>query len=84
MSTDTHLLTPGELRARLKISARTYARLIASRRIPYRLIGSMKRFVWSEVLAAIPQGPEAATRPTSQGTLDLTALLKRQAAAWRR
>lgn len=80
---DDELLTPAELKARLKISTRTYSRLLASRRIPFRLIGTMKRFCWTEVLAALPKGPEAATRPATRGPIDLTAMLKKQAANWK-
>lgn len=84
--TAEYLLTPAELKARLKISTRTYSRLLASRALPFRLVGSLKRFCWSEVLAALPSGSaNAATRPRdSRGSVDMTTYLKQRAARWGR
>lgn len=78
------LLTPDELRAALKIAPRTYHKLLASGRLPYRLVGSMKRFEWSEVIKALPMGPETVTRPSSTGALDMAAFLKSAARRWHR
>lgn len=77
MLKDPELLTPAELKARLKISTRTYSRLVAAG-LPCRLVGTMKRFVWSEVLAFLPRG-ERAPVGQDQPTVDLVGYLKQRA-----
>lgn len=78
------LLTPAEVKARLKISTSTYTRLVSSGRMPFKRIGSMKRFVWADVLAALPKGPEQRATVVPRGALDLTAMLKKRAAEYGR
>ena len=55
---DLEFLTPAELKAKLKISTGTYTRLMGQGRLPFRRVASRKRFVWNDVIAALPIGPE--------------------------
>ena len=81
--TDLELLTVAELRAKLKISSTTYYRLLGAGHLPHRLLGTSRRFVWTEVVAALPKGPmpvravEPYRRP-----LDMVAILKERARNW--
>lgn len=79
------LLTPIELCAALKISRRTYSRLMADGRIPFKTIGTLKRFVYADVLAALPSGPKAPpARAVPSGGVNMVAYLKHKAAHWGR
>ncbi len=75
------LLTPSELQTALKISPRTYHRLIAAGSLPCRLIGSHRRFVLEEVVAALPR-PTVPTPPVRTPHYDITAMLKQRAKQW--
>lgn len=77
------LLTPAELKARLKISTSTYTRLVSLGRIPFHLVGTMKRFVWAEVVAAFPKSTDTRKRRGTGPALDLVGHLKHRAAHWR-
>ena len=47
-------LTPTELQRRLKISRRSYQRLLAQG-VPHQWVLSARRFVWAEVVAWLPR-----------------------------
>jgi len=57
------MLTPDDLAARLQVSAATIYRMQADGQIPGRLVRGKLRFVWSEVVKALPRAP--ATRQES-------------------
>lgn len=80
---DLALLTPAELCERLKISRRTYARLLA-KGLPCRLVLSGRRFVWADVLAWLPKGQQQTASATPSGFVDMGRYLKHKAANWRR
>lgn len=83
MSATDDLLTPQELAVRLRLSLRSVRRLVAAGRIPFRLVGTVKRFVWAEVVAALPAGPVATVRPSAPPkSFDMEAYLKEQARNW--
>lgn len=71
------LLTHQELAAKLKVSRRTVDRLLAAGLLPARRVGSLKRFVWAEVQAALPSATvaEPIRRQAVPGG-DLVAMLK--------
>lgn len=80
---DLELLTAAELKAKLKISTTTYYRLLTAGQLPHRMLNTSRRFVWAEVVAALPKGPapvrrmEGGPRP-----LDLVAIIKERARTW--
>ena len=84
------LLTPHELIARLKISTRTYHRMVQAGQLPVKWVRESARFVWAEVLAALPAGGQKPSpvptprRRVVRGVTDLTTRLKRKAETWTR
>lgn len=85
MSASDDLLTPHELAARLRLSLRSVRRLVAAGRVPYRLVGTVKRFVWAEVVAALPKGPvPVAPRGAADvsPSIDMYAYIKDKARTW--
>lgn len=77
------LLTPQELAIRLRLSLRSVRRLVAAGAIPFRLAGTVKRFVWAEVVAALPKGPVVVARPSAgPKSIDMEAYLKEKARNW--
>ena len=83
MSATDDLLTPQELAVRLRLSLRSVRRLVASGAIPFRLVGTVKRFVWAEVVSALPKGPVATVRScAAPKSFDMEAYLKEKARNW--
>jgi len=82
--TDLDLLTVAELRAKLKISSTTYYRLLGAGHLPHRLLGTSRRFVWTEVLAALPKGPVPLAPPMQPcgPRVDLYQVIKERARTW--
>lgn len=76
------LLTPHELAVRLRLSLRSVRRLVAAGRIPFRLVGTVKRFVWAEVVAALPKGPGPISSNQGPTSIDMVAYLKEKARNW--
>ena len=79
---DLDLLTPQELAVRLRLSLRSVRRLVAAGAIPFRLVGTVKRFVWSEVVAALPAGPVPIASNQGPTSIDMVAYLKEKARNW--
>jgi hypothetical protein len=70
------LLTPAELRERLKISMTTYRRLLR-RGLPHVLVMSDRRFIWPVVLGWLPKSTAPVARPSRPvPSIDLVRMLK--------
>ncbi|MDP2383390.1 MAG: helix-turn-helix domain-containing protein [Nitrospirota bacterium] len=83
MSATDDLLTPQELAVRLRLSLRSVRRLVAAGAIPFRLVGTVKRFVWAEVVSALPKGPVMVSRPSAAPkSIDMVGYLKEKARNW--
>ena len=80
---DLDLLTAQELAVRLRMSLRSVRRLVAAGAIPFRLAGTMKRFVWAEVVEALPVGPVVMASPSAPPpSIDMVAYIKEKARNW--
>lgn len=76
---ESELLTPQELAARLRVSARSVSRLVKGGLVPARAVLGRVRFYWPEVVASLPRVPAAASGRASEpgvATLDLERRLK--------
>lgn len=78
----TDLLTPDELCVKLKISRRTYTRLM-QQGMPHRLVLTARRYVFADVLAWLPRravlGRVGLVRPSGSSNGGLLAHLKQLA-----
>lgn len=84
---ESELLTPQELAARMKVSARTVTRLVKGGIVPARAVLGRIRFHWPEVVASLPRVPAAASGRASESgvaTLDLKKRLELRAKYWNR
>lgn len=83
------LLTPSELCAALKISRRTYARLVATGLPPAMTLFSMKRYrladveTWVKRMATPVLGRVGLQRPRALSGSQLVDDLKQRAKTWR-
>lgn len=74
------LLGYDELTAKLRVSRSTVERQVRDGVIPFRWVGSRKRFYWPDVLAALPStfvGPPGRASGLGQGAPDVVTHLKR-------
>lgn len=79
---EDELLTPQELAARMKVSARSVARLVKGGLVPARAVLGRVRFYWPEVVASLPRVPAAASGRASEPgvvTLDVNTRLRLKA-----
>lgn len=77
------LLTPTELRTALKVSERSYHRLV-ERGMPCRFVMSARRFVLAEVLAWLPRPRVSPSAVSHEAAGDLVSRFKFIARAARR
>lgn len=82
------LLTVDEVAKQLAVSPRTVWRMLRDGQLPVRWVRESARFVWADVVAALPSGgqkprmvPTRSVR-ARRGAVDLTQYLKRKAETW--
>lgn len=81
---DVELLTIQELAARLKVSGRTISRLLDAGVLPVRMVGCQKRFLFQEVVDALPRPLVPDSKKLVKPIFNLVPMLKQQVKQMRR